>query len=116
GIQIQSTTVAQPLQRLSEKSSRVLGASVVYLFLSKFQHGDTENSARQSRNQTRLAPEEQDVYSYSDHKPVQAPWERNKAANTLRSYGAKKRKQPCIYKHFIPTGLMGPRNLLGRLE
>ena len=28
----------------------------------------------------------------------------------LNSYGAMKRKQPGIYKHFIPTGLMCPRN------
>ena len=40
--------------------------------------------------------------------------ERNKAANTLRSYGATKHKQPRLYKHFIPTGLMGPRNLPGK--
>src|ERR1043166_8923795 len=31
-------------------------------------------------------------------------------------YGPTKRKQPRIYKHFIPTGLMGPRNLPGKQE
>ncbi len=35
-----------------------------------------------------------------------------KAVNTLRSYGAIKRKQPGVYKHFIPAGLISPRNLL----
>jgi hypothetical protein len=29
---------------------------------------------------------------------------------TLRSYGATIRKQPGFYKHFIPTGLLCPRN------
>ena len=38
-----------------------------------------------------------------------------KTANTLRSYGAIECKQPGVYKHFIPTGLMSPRNLLKQM-
>ena len=44
-------------------------------------------------------------------KTQQAPEERNKISKTLRSYGALKGKEPGVYKHFIPTGLMCPRNL-----
>src|ERR1043166_236785 len=53
---------------LSEKVSPCSPWCIVLLAISTRRHG-----AAFSRNQTRLAPEEQNVYSYSDHKPIPAP-------------------------------------------
>ena len=49
-------------------------------------------------------------------KPIQDPEERNKLGIYIVLLRSSKRKQTDIYKHFIPTGFMCPRNLLKKQE